>query len=350
VGIVFTKDRVIKWINRTLEQHMLGYREGELVGRTTAVFYPSHDSFERYGGDAYGEIAADRTWDGEMQMQRRDGSLFWCNETGKAMNPFDLSQGAIWVMTDVTRRHQAEEELRHALEQERELSELKSRFVSMTSHEFRTPLATILSATELIEKYGERLPGSEKVELMGLIKSAVGRMTAMLDDVLLIGKADAGHAEFHPQPLDVRVLASKALEEIDHTVESPCKLVLSLDGEMGQRMLDEKLVRHILINLLSNAIKYSPAGGTVNLRLRCSDSETVFEVSDSGIGIPKEDQPRLFSTFHRGGNVSNISGTGLGLAIVKKCVDLHGGTVTFVSEIGRGTTFEVRIPQGLADG
>jgi signal transduction histidine kinase len=215
----------------------------------------------------------------------------------------------------------------------------------MTSHEFRTPLATILSATELMEKYGERLPAVEKNELMGLIKSAVGRMTSMLDDVLLIGKADAGHVEFRPRRLDVRILAGKVVQEIARTAESRCELAMAVDGETGQRLLDEKLVRHILTNLLSNAVKYSPAGGPVNLRLACSAQETVFEVSDSGLGIPREDQPRLFSTFHRGRNVSNISGTGLGLAIVKKCVDLHGGTISFVSEIGRGTTFLVRIPQ-----
>ena len=109
--------------------------------------------------------------------------------------------------------------------------------------------------------------------------------------------------------------------------------------------MDEKLVRHILSNLLSNAVKYSPAGGQVDLRLRCGRTETTFEVKDAGIGIPKEDQGRLFSTFHRGRNVSNISGTGLGLAIVKKCVDVHGGSISFESEVGRGSTFVVRIPQ-----
>jgi signal transduction histidine kinase len=166
-----------------------------------------------------------------MQMRRRDGSLFWCSESGRALDPNDLSRGAIWVMTDVSRRRQAEEDLRRALAQERELSELKSRFVSMTSHEFRTPLATILSATELIEKYGERLPAEEKDEMLGLIKTAVGRMTGMLEDVLLIGKADAGRVEFHPRPLDVGMLARKVLDEVGRATEHRCRIALTVAGE-----------------------------------------------------------------------------------------------------------------------
>ena len=261
------------------------------------------------------------------------------------MDPADLAQGAIWVMTDICRRRQAEEELRRALEQERELSELKSRFVSMTSHEFRTPLATILSATELIEKYGERLPADEKGELIGLIKSAVSRMTSMLEDVLLIGKADAGRVEFHPKPVDIGRLASTVVEVVRRSTGQRGPIATRIDGECTGRLLDEKLVRHILGNLLSNAVKYSLANSPVQLSIECDDAATRFEVRDQGIGIPADDQPRLFSTFHRGGNVSNVSGTGLGLAIVKKCVDVHDGTISFASAAGQGTTFRVTLPQ-----
>ena len=349
VGIVFTRDRIIHWINRTLEVEMLGYAEGELVGQSTEAFYVSRAEFDDYGRDAYREIADGKTWWCEMQLQRKDGSVFWCQETGKAMDPTDLSQGAIWVMTDISRRRQAEEELRRALEQERELSELKSRFVSMTSHEFRTPLATILSATELIEKYGERLPADEKGELIGLIKSAVSRMTTMLEDVLLIGKADAGRVEFHPKPMDIGQLAATVVEEVRGSTGQRCPIAMRIDGDCTRRMLDEKLVRHILGNLLSNAVKYSLANSPVQLSIECDDASTRFEVRDQGIGIPADDQPRLFSTFHRGGNVSNVSGTGLGLAIVKKCVDVHAGTISYVSATGRGTTFQVMLPQSATN-
>jgi PAS domain S-box-containing protein len=345
IGIVFTRHRIIHWINRTLEVELLGYAEGELVGKSTETFYVSRQEFDDYGRDAYREIAEGKTWSCEMQLRRKDGTLFWAQETGKAMDPADLAQGAIWVMTDISRRRQAEEELRRALAQERELSELKSRFVSMTSHEFRTPLATILSATELLERYGERLPADEKSEMIGLIKSAVGRMTSMLEDVLLIGKADAGRVEFHPKPIDIGKLAAAVVEEVGRSTEHRCPIATHIAGDCTTRLLDEKLVRHILGNLLSNAAKYSPAGAPVRLEIECSDGSTRFEVRDKGIGIPADDQPRLFSTFHRGGNVSNVSGTGLGLAIVKKCVDVHGGQIAFTSATGRGTTFAVMLPQ-----
>jgi len=345
VGIVFTRDRIMHWVNRTLEQDMLGYAPGELVGKSTALCYASPEDFDGFGGPAYETIKSGRTWSCEMQMKRKDGTLFWCQETGQAMDPNDLSQGAIWVMADISRRKAAEDELRRALAQERELSDLKSRFVSMTSHEFRTPLATILSATELIERYAERLPPEEKTELIGLIKSAVNRMTSMLEDVLLIGKADAGRVEFHPKPVDIGVLAAAVVEEVGRSTEHRAKIATTLNGDARARLLDEKLVRHILGNLLSNAAKYSPAGSDVALRIDCSDHTTRFEVADRGIGIPPEDQPRLFSTFHRGSNVSNVSGTGLGLAIVKKCVDVHRGRIGFASAAGTGTTFTVTLPQ-----
>jgi signal transduction histidine kinase len=204
----------------------------------------------------------------------------------------------------------------------------------MTSHEFRTPLATILSATELLEKYGERLPAPEKDEMTGLIKAAVVRMTTMLEDVLLIGKADAGRVDFHPLPVDIGRLAAVVVEEVGRATMHRCPIAMSIDGDCTARMLDEKLVRHILSNLLSNAAKYSPAGSAVQLSVCCDEGATQFEVIDHGIGIPAEDQPRLYSTFHRGGNVSNVSGTGLGLAIVKKCVDVHGGRIGFESAPG----------------
>jgi PAS domain S-box-containing protein len=345
VGIVFTRDRIIHWLNRTLEEEMLGYGPGELVGQSTAVCYASTAEYAGFGGPAYATIRKGETWSCEMQMRRKDGSLFWCQETGQAMDPNDLSQGAIWVMADISRRKAAEDELRRALAQERELSDLKSRFVSMTSHEFRTPLATILSATELIERYGERLPGDEKAELIGLIKTAVTRMTSMLEDVLLIGKADAGRVDFHPAPLDIGRLAAAVVEETGRTTEQRTKIATTTTGDCTARFLDEKLVRHILGNLLTNAAKYSPAGSNVELRIDCDALTTRFEVSDHGIGIPAEDQPRLFSTFHRGSNVSNVSGTGLGLAIVKKCVDVHRGRIAFVTAAGKGTTFTVTLPQ-----
>ena len=231
-----------------------------------------------------------------------------------------------------------------SLERERELNEMKTRFVSMTSHEFRTPLATILSSVELIEQYSDRLAAAEKTEILGSIKAAVKRMTNMLENVLLIGKADSGHMAFEPAALNLRDLCSRVLDEVRTTASAAHRFKFSSDGDCENVAVDERLVRHILTNLLSNAVKYSPAGGEVVFELVRAGDIAVITVSDQWIGIPGSDLPRLFESFHRGGNVSNIQGTGLGLTIVKKAVDQHGGQIEVHSEERKGTRFTVTLP------
>jgi signal transduction histidine kinase len=248
-------------------------------------------------------------------------------------------------ITDVTERKRLEEDLLETLAREKELSEIKSRFVSMTSHEFRTPLAAILSSTELLADYGERLPVDEKQELTDMIKASVMRMTHMLDDILLIGRADAGRLEFSPQPLDLRAFCARILDEVAKGNEGRHQMILRHRGTVRPVNVDEKLLRHILINLVGNAAKYSPTGGLVELTATSRESDLQFEVADQGMGIPREDLPGLFETFHRGSNVGNIPGTGLGLAIVKKAVDLHGGTISVETQVGKGTRFTVTLPE-----
>jgi signal transduction histidine kinase len=279
-------------------------------------------------------------------MKRKDGSRFWCEISGNAVDPADLARGSIWINVDVTERRRAKEEILRALEQEKELNELKSRFVAMTSHEFRTPLATILSSGELLEHYGARLPAEEKQELYLSIRTAVERMTKMLDNVLTIGRAEASMLEFKPAPTDLAAFCESLADEMRLAASRKHSLDYSYDGARGMVKADEKLLRHVLVNLISNAFKYSPEGGPVAFQVRVGNGEAAFEVVDRGIGIPSEDQPRLFETFHRARNVGSISGTGLGLAIVKKSLDLHGGSIHFDSAPGRGTSFRVTIPLG----
>jgi signal transduction histidine kinase len=233
-----------------------------------------------------------------------------------------------------------------ALEKERELNELKSRFVAMTSHEFRTPLATILSSSELIDHYGSRLPQAEQKDLFHSIRAAVERMTKMLDNVLIIGRAEAQMLEFKPAPTRLAAFCEALAEEMRLSAGPKHTLEYSYEGAQHPVSVDEKLLRHVLVNLISNAIKYSPQGGPVEFRVRLRDGEAAFEIADRGIGIPPEDQQRLFETFHRARNVGNISGTGLGLAIVRKSLDLHGGTIRFESAPGGGTRFHVVIRAG----
>lgn len=343
VGITFSVDRVHQWVNETFAR-ILGYEPRELIGIRSDAHFPDLASWQRFGDLAYPVLRTGHPYSTEWQMRRKDGGLVWCQIHGQAVDPADLSRGTIWTFVDISERKRAEEEVRRALARERELSELKSRFVSMTSHEFRTPLATILSSTELLRDYGDRLPEAEREELLGMVKTAVKRMTEMLEQVLFIGRAEAGRLEFSPAPLDVRALCGSLLEEMARGRPAARRIRFDCEGGRFERVLDEKLVRHILTNLLDNALKYSPEERDVSFRLRCEGERTVFEVSDQGIGIPLEDQAHLFETFHRASNVGTVSGTGLGLAIVKKSADLHGGTIHVDSIRGRGTRFTVTIP------
>ncbi|MBI5082438.1 MAG: HAMP domain-containing histidine kinase, partial [Chloroflexi bacterium] len=211
------------------------------------------------------------------------------------------------------------------------------------SHEFRTPLSVILSAAELLENYGDEWDRPRKEKHYRRIEAGVQQMTQMLNDVLLIGKAEAGKIAFAPKPLNLTQLCRAIADEMRASVGAEHTLQLQLADQCADARSDEKLLRQILLNLLSNAFKYSPKGSTVKFDLACHDHLATFVIQDRGIGIPAPDQARLFDTFHRAKNVGNIPGTGLGLAIVKTSVELHGGTIQFESQAG-GTKFVVAIP------
>jgi PAS domain S-box-containing protein len=345
VGITFSVNRVHQWVNRTFAD-MMGYEPDSLIGQSSRLHYPSEDSWRQLGEQAYPQLVAGGTFESEWQMQRRDGTVFWVQIYGCSVERGHPEKGTIWTFLDITRRKQAEEATLRALEKQKELNDLKSRFVSMTSHEFRTPLATILSSAELLKHYSDRLPAEEKVEILSSIETSVKRMTQMLDNVLLIGKAEAQMLSFKPESIDLRALCADCIEEARTAVrsENPPEIRAEIGPEIATGVFDEKLLRHVLGNLLSNAIKYSPHGGIVTFSVSHRAGATEFSVTDQGIGIPKKDLPRLFETFHRAENVGNIQGTGLGLAIVGKSVELHGGTISVDSEEGRGTSFRVVIP------
>ncbi|MBC7604417.1 MAG: HAMP domain-containing histidine kinase, partial [Ramlibacter sp.] len=207
-----------------------------------------------------------------------------------------------------------------------------------------TPLAAILSAEELLRHYGDRLPQPERIEVLDSIASGVQRMSRMMDRVLLLGKADAGMLEFEPQRMHLGPLCKNLVD--DAHAQQPnghSKIELKVGDEVGEGAYDEKLLRHIFSNLLSNALKYSPGGGQVKFDVRLQGTQMVFEVADQGIGIPADELPHLFESFHRASNVGAIQGTGLGLAIVKNAVEMHGGTITVASVAGKGTLFTVRL-------
>jgi signal transduction histidine kinase len=247
------------------------------------------------------------------------------------------------IVRDITERKQAEAEIRNALEREKELNELKSRFVSIASHEFRTPLATILSSAQLIENYSQKWSDEKKVSHLHRIQNSVRHMTELLNDVLLINKAEVGKLEFNPVPISLSCFCQEIIEDIqlasnDHKIifedKSQCKIINA----------DQKLLRHILTNLLSNAIKYSPNKENVYFDLDDRNNNIIFRVRDEGIGIPEKEQGEIFTSFNRASNVGTISGTGLGLSIIKRSVDLHGGHIELDSKLGVGTTFTIKLP------
>jgi signal transduction histidine kinase len=248
------------------------------------------------------------------------------------------------VAVDVTARQRAEVEVYKALAKEKELSELKSHFISTTSHEFRTPLATILSSADMLELYGHKWDEFKKLEHLHRIQTAAEHMTQLLDNVLLVSKVEAGKLQIRPAPIDLAQFCCGLVEEMQLIAGNTHTINFISQGQCTNVCLDERLLRHILTNLLSNAIKYSPQGSTVEFNLVCSRVAAIFTIKDNGIGIPEADQAQLFQSFHRGSNVGTTSGTGLGLTIVKKSVDLHGGEIAVTSEVGAGTTFTITVP------
>ncbi|HEY9653734.1 MAG TPA: PAS domain S-box protein [Coleofasciculaceae cyanobacterium] len=274
-----------------------------------------------------------------------DGEIRWQQWSDRAL--FD-EQGNFTecqaVGRDITQLKQAEAEVRKALERERELSELRSSFVSLVSHEFRTPLTTIQSSAELLKYYGHRFSDEKKQNHFRRIQTAVSRMTQLLNDVLIIGKAEAGKLKFEPSPVDIVSFCHDIVESIQISIRPQHTIKFVMQGDFSNAYMDERLLGHIITNLLSNAIKYSPQGGTVEFDLISHSGWGVFRIKDTGIGIPQPELEHLFDSFGRASNVGTIPGTGLGLAIVKQCVDLHQGKISVESELGVGTTFTIRLP------
>ncbi|PMB49487.1 hybrid sensor histidine kinase/response regulator [Fischerella thermalis CCMEE 5201] len=226
-----------------------------------------------------------------------------------------------------------------------ELNQFKSEFVSMLSHDIRSPLNTILLAAGLLQNSGDKLSTEKKLNHYKLIRSAIKNMTQLLDEASLLGKADSGRLEREFTLLDLQDFCYQLVEDAQLiAVDKRITVVFTATGQPTEILSDENLLRHILGNLLSNAIKYSHSDSIVYFELRFKNQTVIFNIKDEGIGIPLEDQKQLFQPFYRANNVGSIPGTGLGLAIVKKCLEAHGGDITVNSEVGVGTTFTVTLP------
>ncbi len=247
------------------------------------------------------------------------------------------------VATRTSELAQAKEQVERALAAEQEIGTLKSNFISTVTHEFRTPLGVILSSSEMLQHYFDRLDTEARNEQLQTINEAVQRMAGLMEEVLLFHKVEEGVSELNPSPIDLGALCQRIVDEVASSTGHRCPIELKLP-KLPKACADERLLRHIVINLLNNAVKYSDPESPVEFMVKRSDGEAVFTIRDHGIGIPREDIGRLFVPFRRGSNVGRRAGTGLGLSIVKRCVDLHGGTLDFQSEVGEGTTVTLRLP------
>jgi signal transduction histidine kinase len=232
-------------------------------------------------------------------------------------------------------------ELSKALSKERELSDLKSRFVSMASHEFRTPLSTILSSVSLIGKYTEATEQDKRDKHILRIKSAVNNLTDILNEFLSLGKIEEGKIQVHLSIFNIKEQVQLIISEITPIIKKGQFIKYTHEG-FNQVNLDTSLMRNIIINLVSNAIKFSPEDATIWVNSRCSEDEITLTIKDEGLGIPEEDMKHLFERFFRGKNVVNIQGTGLGLHIVSKYVELMGGKIEVESQLENGTLFTIK--------
>ncbi len=290
-----------------------------------------------------------------VRCVRKDGTIIWIEDY--SIGEYD-EQGRLiateGIVRDITARIEAEKRAREALletkrleielEKERELNELKSRFISMASHEFRTPLTIIFSSSEVMRLYSERLTEDRKMEHLERIQRAVVHMTGLMDDVLMMGKMEADRMPFEPVLMDLEKVCYEMIQEMSLTLKSQHELRFESSSLCNSAMVDMKLLRQIINNIVMNAVKYSPNESRVEVTLECEEDVAVIAVRDHGIGIPEADQARLFDSFYRGSNTQEIPGTGLGLAIAKSSVEMHGGLIYFTSEVGKGTTFTIELP------
>ena len=325
-------------------QNVLGFSPEELEGKNAFDFVHIDDLSTALAPLIASITSPGKTQISEYRFRHKDGSWRYLETKSNCSLTEPSLNGIVVNSRDITERKQAEEDVLNALRKERELNELKSRFVSMVSHEIRNPLNGILAAAQILERYSEKWTKERKQEFFQRIKTGSKKLTELLDDVLFIGKSEAGKLEVKSEPLDLEKFSRELVEEMQLSTGAKQAIAFISQAQCPKADLDEKLLRHILTNLLSNAIKYSSPDSTVHFDLVCQDGEVRFQIQDQGIGIPPEDLARLFESFHRATNVKNIPGTGLGLAIVKKCVDAQGGKIIVTSEIGVGTTFTVTLP------
>lgn len=256
----------------------------------------------------------------------------------------ELDKVNAFLRIDIEKEKEIEMMLKNSLAKEKELNEIKTRLISTTSHEFRTPLTSVLSSTELLLRYRKKWSDDKINVHFNRIKGSVQYLVSLLDDVLTLSRAERGIIMFNPRKVNLKILAKEYIEVARALIKNH-KLNFNYKSKTTIFSLDPKLIKFIISNLLSNAIKYSPMGGNIDLNISTEQKNLVLEVIDEGIGIPSDEIDHVFQSFYRTKNAEEIAGTGLGLAIVKLAVDLHGGSISVQSKINKGSTFIIKIPK-----
>jgi two-component system, LuxR family, sensor kinase FixL len=345
--ISFDEHGTIESLNRAAG-YIFGYEQRELLGqniRQLLVDLPD-DSDDEALAALMQQVSG---LGDELAGRRSDGSIFSMYFSVKQIT---IDQRRLYsaVIQDFTERKFLEsqvwekERLNLALEKERELRDLKNSFISMMSHDLKSPLAAIQLANSMLRNYGDRSSEAEKRESYDVIDQQVEYLTELINDVMTISRSDFSGAELNRERIDVETYCRDIIEELQLAYRMQRIINFIGTERRVEADIDTKLMRRAITNLLNNAIKYSPQGQPVTLELTCGDKQIVIKIVDEGIGIPEADLPHLFEAFKRASNVGSIQGTGLGLAIARQAVEMHGGRIKVESRLGVGTTFIVSLP------
>jgi PAS domain S-box-containing protein len=329
---------------------LLGYSKAEMVQLNFVEVYPSEEisvaqaAFQEIITHGHGEIL-------DTLMIGKDEQIIPTDITGSLIEYGETRYIQI-IVRDISDRKKAELEIQNALIKERELNELKTQFIDVASHEFRTPLTVILGNTEVIIKYYQKLSEEKKLDNLHKVLKSSLRLKDMIEDVLLLSRINSNKVSLELQLLDVEKFCNEVIEDVLSGAENKHQIISSLVDQSGlgkQFYGDRKILYPILSNLLNNAVKYSDKNSPIECLIELSESEIIFKVSDRGIGIPQKDLINICESFHRASNVENIPGTGLGLNIVKRYIELHKGTLEIESEVNVGSTFTVRLSRQMQE-
>jgi PAS domain S-box-containing protein len=375
--LVVNSGGVIIRANPSAEK-LFGYDHEELMGQKVEILVPGRfaDKHQQHR-NKYNDNPHSRSMGVGIDLygRKKNGTEF---PLEISLSPYSSERGrfVIAFIIDISRRKNAEEKLKNysaelekqvrnrtmileeaiqelektkselysALEKEKELNELKSRFVSMASHEFRTPLATILSSLSLVKQYGDLEEKDKQLKHINRIKSSINDLTDILNDFLSVSKLEEGRVDCSPEFFDITSFMEDTIKEIQLICKDGQSITYKHSGD-GRAFLDKRLLKNILLNLISNAIKFSSNGKVIEVSTSVKPSSILLQVTDFGIGIPKQDQKHLFERFFRGHNATNIQGTGLGLNIIAKYAELMQGKVDFISTENQGTTFTITFQQ-----